>query len=381
MAYKVMIVTGEASGDMHGAGVAEALKELRPDIRLYGVGGQAMASAGVNIICDIKELSVMGFIEVVKKYPHIRGIFHKLLAVLQTDPPDVLVTIDYADFNMRLARAAKDLGIKVVYYIAPSVWAWRRGRAKTIAESVERVIAIFPFEAEVYEEAGANVSFVGHPLLDIVKPSMQREEALRFFAVDGDRPVITLMPGSRKQEIENLLPEMLQALKLLREKHPGIQCFLPLANTISQAWVAEICSRHGVDIKITAENRYDLMGISTLIIASSGTATLEAALMGAPVIIVYKLAPVTWLLGKLLVKIPHFGLPNIVAGKGILPELIQQDVQGGKIAAIAEKWLDDSEKLAQLRAELQKMQKKLGEPGAVKRVARVILEVAAQNSA
>lgn len=316
MAYKVMIVTGEASGDMHGACVARALRELRPDIRLYGVGGQAMAAAGVDIICDIEELNVMGFVEVVKKYPQIKGVFHKLQDILRKDPPDVLVTIDYADFNMRLARTAKDLGVKVVYYIAPSAWAWRRGRAKTVAESVERVAAIFPFEAEVYREAGANVSFVGHPLLDIVKPSMQREDAFRFFAADPARPVVTIMPGSRKQEIENLLPEMLQALKLLREKYPAIQCFLPLASTISRGWVEDICRRHGVDVIITEEKSYDLMGISTLIIASSGTATLEAALMGAPVIIVYKLALATWLLGKLLVRIPHFGLPNIITSKG-----------------------------------------------------------------
>jgi lipid-A-disaccharide synthase len=376
MAYKVMIVTGEASGDLHGAGVAAALKELQPDIYLYGVGGQAMASAGVNIIYDIKELSVMGFVEVVKKYPHIKGVFDKLVSVLKAEPPDVLVTIDYADFNMRLAKAAKGLGIKVVYYIAPSAWAWRRGRAKLIAESVERVAAIFPFEVEVYEEAGAQVSFVGHPLLDIVKPSMPREQAFHFFAADATRPIITLMPGSRQQEIEQLLPEMLRALELIQTSHPGIQSFLPLAPTISRARVEEICGRHRIDIKIIERNTYDLMGISTFIIAKSGTTTLEAALMGAPAIIMYKLAPVTWLLGKLLVKIPYFGLPNIVAGKGILPELLQYDVQAEKIAALAEEWLNDAEKLTKVREELRAMQKKLGETGAVKRVAQVILDVA-----
>lgn len=376
MAHKVMIVTGEASGDMHGAGVAAALKELRPDIELYGVGGQAMASAGVDIICDIKELSVMGFMEVVKKYSHIKGIFDKLVEILKSDPPDVLVTIDYADFNMRLARAAKNLGIKVVYYIAPSAWAWRKGRAKTIGESVERVASIFPFEAEVYRKAGAKVSFVGHPLLDVVKPSMSREEAFDFFKADITRPVITLMPGSRKQEIESLLPEMLRALALIQQKHTDIQCFLPLASTIPREWVEDICRQFSVDITITTEKTYDLMGISSFIMAASGTATLEAALMGAPTIIMYKLAPLTWALAKLLVSLPYYGLPNIVAGKGVVPELIQFDVKADKIAKIAEEWLDDMEKLLRVRAELRNMRDKLGEPGAVKRVAQVILEVA-----
>lgn len=371
-----MIVTGEASGDLHGAGVAAALKELQPGVRLYGVGGQAMAAAGVNILFDIKELSVMGFVEVVKKYPHIKGIFNKLVEILKMDPPDVLVTIDYADFNMRLAQAAKNLGIKVVYYIAPSAWAWRRGRARTIAACVERVASIFPFEEEVYREAGAKVSFVGHPLLDIVKPSMTREEAYRYFAADPAGPVITLMPGSRRQEIETLLPEMLKALPLIRERHNDLQVFLPLASTISRELVEEMCQRYKADIKIIVGNTYDLLAISTFVIASSGTATLEAALLGTPAIITYKLSPLTWLLGKLLVKIPHIGLPNIVADKRILPELIQGEVQAEKIAAIAEEWLQDTGKLPRIREELRMMRQKLGEPGAVKRVAQAILDVA-----
>jgi len=378
LAHKVMIVTGEASGDLHGAGVAAALKELQPGVRLYGVGGQAMAAAGVKILYDIKELSVMGFVEVVKKYPHIKGIFNKLVEILKMDPPDVLVTIDYADFNMRLAQAAKNLGIKVVYYIAPSAWAWRRGRAKTIAGCVERVASIFPFEAEVYREAGAKVSFVGHPLLDIVKPSMTREEAYRYFAADPAGPVITLMPGSRRQEIETLLPEMLKALPLIRERHHDLQVFLPLASTISRELVEEMCERYKADIKIIVGNTYDLLAISTFVIASSGTATLEAALLGTPAIITYKLSPLTWLLGKLLVKIPHIGLPNIVADKRILPELIQGEVQAEKIAAIAEEWLQDTGKLPRIREELRMMRRKLGESGAVKRVAQTILDVAGQ---
>lgn len=376
LAHKVMIVTGEASGDLHGAGVAAALKELQPGVRLSGVGGQAMAAAGVRILYDIKELSVMGFVEVVKNYPHIKGIFNKLVEILKMDPPDVLVTIDYADFNMRLAQAAKNLGIKVVYYIAPSAWAWRRGRAKTIAASVARVASIFPFEADVYREAGAKVSFVGHPLLDIVKPSLTREEAYRYFAADPARPLITLMPGSRRQEIETLLPEMLQALRLIRERQPDLQAFLPLASTISHDLVAEMCARYQADIQIVAGHTYDLLAISTFVIASSGTATLEAALLGTPAIITYKLSPLTWLLGKLLVKIPHVGLPNIVAGQRILPELIQGEVQAEKIAAIAEEWLRDAGELPRIREELRMMRRKLGEPGAVKRVAQVILDVA-----
>jgi lipid-A-disaccharide synthase len=379
MPYKIMMVSGEASGDLHGASVAKALKDQQPDIRIYGVGGQAMTVAGVDILYDIKELGVVGFVEVVKKYPHLLGVFNKLVEVLKTDRPDVLVLIDYPGFNMRLARAAKDLGIKVVYYINPSAWAWARGRAKKIAETVERVAAIFPFEAEVYTEAGANVTFVGHPLLDIVKPSMERAAAYIYFQADSNRPIITLMPGSRKQEIENLLPDMLKAVELLKQTHPAIQCYLPLASTIACDTIEAMLKQYNVNVQITQSHTYDLMGISTFIIAASGTATLEAALMGAPTIIVYRLAPLTWILGKLLVKIPYVGLPNIVAGKRIVPELLQSDVEANNIANIAQKWLDHSENLDMIQEDLRMMKTKLGEPGAVRRVAEVVLEVAAMS--
>jgi lipid-A-disaccharide synthase len=379
MPYKIMMVSGEASGDLHGASVAKELKDLQPDIRIYGVGGQAMTAAGVDILYDIKELGVVGFVEVVKKYPHLLGVFNKLVEVLKTDRPDVLVLIDYPGFNMRLARAAKDLGIKVVYYINPSAWAWARGRAKKIAETVERVAAIFPFEAEVYTEAGANVTFVGHPLLDIVKPSMERAAAYIYFQADSNRPIITLMPGSRKQEIENLLPDMLKAVEILKQAHPAIQCYLPLASTIACDTIEAMLKQYNVNVQITQNHTYDLMGISTFIIAASGTATLEAALMGAPTIIVYRLAPLTWILGKLLVKIPYVGLPNIVAGKRIVPELLQSDVEANNIANIAQKWLDHSENLDMIQEDLRMMKTKLGEPGAVRRVAEVVLEVAAMS--
>jgi len=378
MPYNIMIVTGEASGDLHGASVARVLKEIQPDIHIYGVGGQAMLAAGVDIIYDIQELSVIGIIEVAKKYPHIKGIFNKLVHALKTDRPDVLLVIDYADFNMRLAREAKKLDIKVVYYISPSAWAWRRGRAKQIAQAVERVAAIFPFEADVYAEAGAKVSFVGHPLVDIVKPTMDQKQAYKFFEADPSQPVITLMPGSRKQEIENLLPEMLKTISLLQQTYPMIQCYLPLASTISRESVDVIIKQYQIDVRITRDYTYDLMGISTFIIAASGTATLEAALMGAPTIIIYRLAYITWLLGRLLVKIPNVGLPNIVAGKRIVPELLQDDVEAIKIANIAADWLEQPEKLAKVREDLREMRTKLGKPGAVRRVAEVVLEVAAQ---
>jgi lipid-A-disaccharide synthase len=379
MPYKIMMVSGEASGDLHGASVVKALKEQQPDIQIYGVGGQAMAAAGVEILYDIKELGVVGFVEVVKKYPHLLGVFNRLVEVLKSNRPDVLVLIDYPGFNMRLARAAKDLGIKVVYYISPSAWAWARGRAKKIADTVERVAAIFPFEAEVYTEAGANVTFVGHPLLDIVKPSMERAAAYTHFQADANRPIITLMPGSRKQEIENLLPDMLKALEILKQAHPAIQCYLPLASTIARDNIEAILKQYNVDVQITQGHTYDLMGISTFIIAASGTATLEAALMGAPTIIVYRLAPITWLLGKFLVKIPHVGLPNIVAGKRIVPELLQYDVEADNIASIAKEWLDRPENLNLIREDLRMMKTQLGEPGAVGRVAEVILEIAADR--
>jgi len=373
---KIMISVGEASGDLHGASVANALKLLQPDVQLVGMGGQAMRDAGVDIIYDIADLGVIGFVEVVKNLRRLFKLRDFLSDYMEQERPDVLVIIDYPGFNVRLAKVAQQKGIPVVSYISPSAWAWGKGRAKELAQIVERVAAIFPFEADVYREAGAKVTFVGHPLLDIVKPAMERDEALRHFNAQSDQYHILLMPGSRQQEITSLLPDMLAAGEKIVEQVPNCQFFLPVASTISREMLQNIIDKYKVPVTVTIGNNYDLMNVCDLAIASSGTATLETSLMKVPTVIVYRLATLTYVLGKLLVKIPDIGLPNIIAGRRIMPELLQSEVTPANIARQSIALLTDKSVREQAMADLTEVREKLGETGAVNRVAQVILEVA-----
>lgn len=376
---KIMISVGEASGDLHGASVANALKQLRPEIELVGMGGQAMRTAGVEIIYDIADLGVIGIVEVIKNLRRLFRLRDFLADYMRANRPDALVIIDYPGFNVRLAKVAKKLGIPVISYISPSAWAWGRGRAKEVAETVQRVAAIFPFEADVYREAGANVTFVGHPLLDIVKPNMERAAAFDYFGASPDFPRVLLMPGSRKQEILNLLPDMLAAAEKITQQVPGCQFFLPVASTISREMLRTLLNKYNVHVTLTNDQTYDLMNICDVAVAASGTATLETSLMKVPTVIIYRVATLTYLIGKQLVKIPDIGLPNIVAGRRIVPELLQDDVNPEAIAAETVRLLIDGESRRQVLADLEEVHTKLGETGAVNRVAAVILEVAGEN--
>ena len=376
---KIMISVGEASGDLHGASVANALKQLRPEIELVGMGGQAMRTAGVEIIYDIADLGVIGIVEVIKNLRRLFRLRDFLADYMRANRPDALVIIDYPGFNVRLAKVAKKLGIPVISYISPSAWAWGRGRAKEVAETVQRVAAIFPFEADVYREAGANVTFVGHPLLDIVKPDMERAAAFDYFGASPDFPRVLLMPGSRKQEILNLLPDMLAAAEKITQQVPGCQFFLPVASTISREMLRTLLDKYNVHVTLTNDQTYDLMNICDVAVAASGTATLETSLLKVPTVIIYRVAMLTYLIGKQLVKIPDIGLPNIVAGRRIVPELLQDDVNPEAIAAETVRLLIDGEARRQVLADLEEVHTKLGETGAVNRVAAVILEVAGEN--
>lgn len=373
---KIMISAGEASGDLHGASVARALKILRPDIKLFGMGGQAMRAEGVDIIYDIADIGVMGLVEVIKNLPRLFRLKDMLAGVLAAERPEVLVVIDYPDFNMRLAKEAKKLGIPVVYYISPQVWIWRKGRAKDIGEITEQVAAIFPFEAEVYRQAGTKVTFVGHPLLDIVKPSLSKEEAYRHFGADSQRPLVLLMPGSRKQEVEQLIDIMLAAGEKINGELPGCQFFLPVATTISREMLQDKIKQVDIQVTLTDKNIYDLMNIADVAIAASGTATLETALMRLPTVVIYKMSPVTYFLGKFLIRIPHVSLPNIIAGREIVPELLQGDANAAQTAGHALAILQDAGIRGQMLQDLADMRRKLGDSGAVQRTAELILQVA-----
>jgi len=373
---KIMISVGEASGDLHGASVAHALKAIQPDVKLFGMGGQAMLEAGVDIVYDIADLGIIGFVEIIKNLPRLFRLRDTLAELMERERPDVLVIIDYPGFNMRLAKIAKSKGIPVVSYISPSVWAWGRGRAKEVAETVQKVAAIFPFEAEVYVEAGANVTFVGHPLLDIVKTTMNQEETREYFSASANSPVVLLLPGSRQQEITNLLPVMLEAGEKIVAQLPHCQFFLPVASTISQEMIQNIISRYKVNVILTKDRTYDLMNIATVAIAASGTVTLEASLLKLPTIIIYKTATLTYFLGKILVKIPYISLPNIIAGRKIVPELLQYAVTADNIANEAMPVLTTPAIHKAVVTDLEEVRRKLGAEGAVRRVAQEILAVA-----
>lgn len=373
---KIMMSAGEVSGDMHAATVAQEIKKIYPKAEIFGMGGIRMQNAGVRIVYDIENLGIIGFVEVIKHLP----LFFKLLSFLKQklkeEKPDVLVCVDYPGFNMKLAHAAKEMGIPVVYYIAPTIWAWNKSRAKNIVRDVKKVASIFPFEAKAYKEAGANVTFVGNPLADTVKPSMSYEKAMKFFDADYSKKRILLMPGSRKKEVYDLLVPMLETCREI-SKSFDCQFFLPRADTISEKMLEEIFSKvPNVKVKVTTEKTYDLMNVCTLAIASSGTATLETALMGLPTVLLYKLAPLTWFLAKRLVKVEYAGLPNLLLGREVTPELLQDQVNFENIVKIITPWLNDEEKRLEVIEDLKNVKVAMGNEGAVHRTAKLILETA-----
>lgn len=372
---KIMMSAGEASGDMHAAAVAAELKRIMPDADLFGMGGADMRKSGVRIIYDIENLGIIGVVEVIRHIPFFFRLRAFLKKAMVEEKPDVLVCVDYPGFNMKLAHVAKELGIPVIYYIAPTIWAWNKGRAKNIVRDVEQVASIFPFEAEAYRKAGARVTFVGHPLADTVKPSMSFEEAMDYFHGNPDKKRVLLMPGSRKNEVAGLLPVMIRAAEKLAEKEE-CQFFIPRASTISKEMLLSIIGKTSLSIEITEGHQYDLMQICTACVASSGTATLETALMELPTVLVYKLAPFTWFLANLLVHVKYAGLPNLLLGREVTPELLQDRARAENIVSILLPWLQDEKARQKNIEEIREVRKALGSGGAVHRVAELIIKTA-----
>ena len=375
---KILISAGEASGDIHAAAVTAALKKIDSSIEVFGMGGDALRAAGGEVLFDIKDHGVMGFVEVIKKLPDLFKLRSDFARVMDERQPDCLVVVDYPGFNMKLAKVAHDKGIPVVSYIAPSAWAWNKGRAKNVAKIVDKVACIFPFEYDVYKEAGAPVEFVGHPLLDIVKPAWERTEAEAWVGKQPGHPLVLLMPGSRLMEIEKMLPNLLAGAKLLKKQLPEVQFAMPRAGTIPLELLQSKIKASGLDIKITEGHNYDLFSVADLALATSGTVTLEAALCGLPSIIVYRTSALNAFIARRVINIPNIGLPNIVAGRQILPELLQEDFTPANVAKTAVELLAP-ERRPQLEADLAFMKARLGEPGAVKRVAQLILRIAEEK--
>ena len=375
---RILISAGEASGDLHAGSVTRAIKQLEPEAEIFGMGGDCLREAGGEVLFDIKDHSVMGFVEVLKRLPDIWKLRSAFIELMDNRRPDVLLTIDYPGFNMRLAKLAKERGIKVVSFIAPSAWAWRPSRAAGVVKVVDKIASIFPFEYDLYKSYGADIEFVGHPLVDTVKPSLPRTEAEQLAGKRAGHPLVLLMPGSRTMEIQRLLPDMLAAAKILKQMRPDIDIAMPRAVTIAREMLEAPVKQAGLDIKLTEGHNYDVMSVADLAIATSGTVTLEAALCGLGCEILYKASPISFWIAKQVVEIPHIGLPNIVAGRLIEPELLQDDCIPEKIAGTALELLEPK-RYELLQKDLQEVKEKLGAPGAVKRVAELVLRMARQN--
>ncbi|TFG38214.1 MAG: lipid-A-disaccharide synthase, partial [Syntrophobacterales bacterium] len=367
---KIMIVAGEASGDLHGSNLVKAMQSIDSSINFYGVGGEKLKEAGVDIIADSSDMAVVGITEVVSKLGFILEVRRKLKKSIKEDRPDLLILIDYPDFNISLAKTAKKNNVRVFYYISPQVWAWRRKRINDLANCVDRMAVILPFEKEVYDRVDLDVTFVGHPLLDAVKRTRSKEEVFKTYGLKPDRITVAILPGSRESEVTRLLPEMLGAAGILKKKIPSIQFVLPLANTLPIELISDIAGHYAVDVTIVQNTSiYDVVGESDMAMVASGTATLEMALLEIPMIIVYKVSPFTYCAGRIFIDVEHIGLVNIIAGKRVVPELIQGDATAEKIAEEMLAILSDKTVMNRIRGDLRDIRKELGNPGAAERTA------------
>ncbi len=369
-----LIVAGEASGDVHAAHLVDELKKIDRTLTFSGVGGPRLQASGVALYKDISSLAVVGFVEVIKHYREIRDIFDLILQKIAEAKPQAVILVDYPGFNLRLAREIKKRNVKVIYYISPQVWAWKADRVTQIKKYVDKMLVLFQFEQDFYARHGIPVDFVGHPLVDAVYPQMNRNEFLKKHGLNTEKLTIGLLPGSRQNEVTSLLPVMLAAANILHKKFAPIQFLVMKAHTIERALLERYCHNAACQPKIIEAETYDGINACHLCIVASGTATLETAILGKPMVITYKTSLFTWLMAKLLVKIPYIGLVNVVAGKKIVPECIQFQATPGHVASELRKIITDETRIADIKKNLQDVKNLLGPPGASHRAARVIYQ-------
>ena len=375
---RIMIVTGEASGDLHGAKLMSAITAQLPDTKFFGVGGKNMAAKGCEILIPGEELAVMGIVEIVGHLPVILSAFNKLKREFYgSNKPDALVLIDFPEFNLRLARQAKKAGIPVLYYVSPQVWAWRRGRVKKIAAVVDSLAAIFPFEPAFYDGQDILVKYVGHPLLDEFEEAGNCQDLRPRLQISQDKKVVGLFPGSRHNELRYMLDTLVESAQLIFDKEPEVHFLVPVANTLSRA---DIQSRFPTELPVSFIESddatiYDVATSCDTILTVSGTVTLQIALVGTPMAIFYKVSPLTYAIGKRLIKVDHAGLANIVAEDRIVPEFIQDRATPQNLADEALRVLNDSRYANDMRSALEQVHTKLGEPGCSARVAEMLLQL------
>lgn len=371
----ILVIAGEASGEMHAARVITAVKSKLPDVVISGIGGENMRAAGVEILVDFSELAVMGLVEVLKQYGQLKAILKQMEQRLKQQRPDLLILVDYPGFNLRLAKKAKKLGIPVLYYISPKVWAWRAGRVKIIKRVVDHMAVLFPFEVPIYEKAGVPVSCVGHPLVDAVHQSMTTEQAQKKFALPANRLVLGLFPGSRRSEVSQLLPIMLEAASRISDRHLDISVVLPLAPGLNIEFLEPILAQSRLSVKVIEGDFYDLTANCDAIVAASGTVTLEIALLAAPHLIVYRLAPLSYKILRHLVKIPYVGLCNIVTAAPLITELLQDDVTAERIDEALTQFLIDPDRKQKAEHIRQQVSAALGPSGGAENAADQVIKM------
>jgi lipid-A-disaccharide synthase len=376
-----MIVAGEASGDKHGAKLVSALRALRPDMRFefFGAGGDEMRQAGVDTLVDAREVAIMGALEVARALPKFLRVFRRLREAANKRRPRLIVLIDWPEFNLRLARRLKRDGHRVVYYISPQIWAWRSYRIRTVRRYIDKMLVILPFEKEYYERAGVEVDYVGHPLLDSAHVTATREEFSSRHGLNSSKPVIALLPGSRHSEMKYILPPMVEAARLLSRSHPHFQFILPLARTFGPDEIASQIGQIGqtgsTSLRVIEHDTYNAIAAADLAVVASGTATLETAIIGSPLIIVYRASQLNWRIFRPLINTPFVGMPNLIAGKEIAPELLQDDLNPENLAKLIVEFLSDPARLGRSRDDLAEVRKKLGEANASERAANKILDL------
>ena len=367
---RVLVSAGEPSGDLYGALLLHALKTRRGPFESFGLGGDAMAAEGTSLVAHVRDLAVVGLLEVVRHLPRLRRVFKDVLAEVDRDKPQLAVLIDYAGFHLRLARELKRRGIPIVYYVSPQVWAWRRGRVRTIRETVDRMLVLFPFEPAVYQAAGVPVTFVGHPLVDRLQPVADRPAARAALGFDPARPLVALLPGSRPQEVRYNLPPLLGAVAIVAARRPDVQLALAAAPSLDLAALRAAIGGHPV--RILEGRATSLLGAADLGLVASGTATVEAALVDTPIVVVYRLSPITYALGRRFVDVPHYAMVNLIAERRLVPEIIQRELTPERVAAEALRLLDDPEATRVIRAGLAQVRERLGGPGASVRAAEAV---------
>lgn len=376
MPKTIMISAGEASGDLHAANLVKALHKIDASIQVKGMGSDKLREAGADVIIDCADIAVVGIVEVLANYRKIKQVLNQLADEIRNNPPDLLILVDYQEFNFRLAKVAKECGVKVLFYISPQVWAWRPHRVHKIGQLIDMMAVLFPFEEKFYQSANVPVTFVGHPLVDETRPDKTLEESFAAYQLDNNRQIVGLFPGSRKGEIKRVLPILLKSAALLKNKHPDIQYILPIASTLKITDIEPyIHGFESLDIHLVKDRSYNVMQVCNAIMTASGTATLEIALMGIPSTIVYRIAPLSYFILKRMVTIDNIGLVNIVAEKDVVREFIQHEAKPQQIANEIDRLLTDNDYRNNMITELNKVRAKLGKEGGSLNVAQLAYEM------